>query len=64
MTLLFIESEDFNTSYRIYVPALERFEVILGEKMEEVKEFMYLGIMLCKHGVMEEEIRERVVKGR
>ncbi len=34
------------------------------EKMEEVNEFMYLGTILCKHGSMEGEIRERTVKDR
>ncbi len=32
--------------------------------MEEVNEFKYLGTILCKHGSMEGEIRERTVKGR
>ncbi len=32
--------------------------------MEEVNEFKYLGTILCKHGSMEGEIRERRVKGR
>jgi len=32
--------------------------------MEEVNEFKYLGAILCKHGGMEGEIRERAVKGR
>ncbi len=32
--------------------------------MEEVNEFKYLGTILCKHGRMEGEIRERTVKGR
>ncbi len=31
--------------------------------MEEVKEFKYLGTILCKHGSMEGELRERTVKG-
>ena len=39
---------DFNTSYRMSVPAVGRCEVVLGEKME-VKEFKYLGTVLCKH---------------
>ena len=30
--------------------------------MEEVKEFKYLRAVLCRHGEMEEKIRERVVK--
>ncbi len=29
----------------------------------QVKEFKYLEIILCKHGSMEGEIRERTVKG-
>ncbi len=32
--------------------------------MEEVNEFKYLGTILCKHGSMDGEIRERTVKGR
>ncbi len=32
--------------------------------MEEVHEFKYLGTILCKHGSMDGEIRERTVKGR
>ncbi len=32
--------------------------------MEEVTEFRYYGMVLCKHGIMEGEIRERIVKGR
>ena len=31
--------------------------------MEEVKEFKYLGTVLCKHEKMEREIRARAVKG-
>ncbi len=32
--------------------------------MEEVNEFNYLGTILCKHGCMEGDLRERTVKGR
>ncbi len=46
-------------------------EAILGckiwlgkEKMEEVNEFKYLVTILCNHGSMEGEIREKTVKGR
>ncbi len=35
-----------------------------SEKIEEVSVFKYLGTVLCKHGGMEGEIRERVMKGR
>ena len=38
--------------------------IIEGTKLEEVREFKYLGSMLCKYGSMEGEIRERAVKGR
>ncbi len=45
--------------------AILRCEIWLGkEKMEEVNEFKYLGTILCKHGSMKGEIRERTVKGR
>ena len=56
-----IEVMDYSTPYRVNVPAIGRCEVVLGEKME-MKEFKYLGTVLCKHGEMEGEIR--VVKGR
>ncbi len=32
------------------------------EKIQELTEFKYLGMMLCKRGSMEGEIRERTVK--
>ncbi len=32
--------------------------------MEEVNEYKYLGTILCKHGSMEGEIRERTIMGR
>ncbi len=32
--------------------------------MEEVNEFRYLETILCKHGSMERELRERTVKDR
>ena len=46
------------------MPVLGRCEVVLGEKMEEVKEFKYLGTVVYKHREMEGEIRVRAVKGR
>ncbi len=56
---------DFNTAYRVRLPAVARSRIVLGsEKMEEMSEFKYLGTVLCKHGGMEGEIRERVIKGR
>ncbi len=59
------EVTDFNTAYRVRLPAVARCRIMLGsEKMEEVSEFKCLGTVLCKHGGMEGEIRERVMKGR
>ncbi len=53
-----VEVVDFNTAYRVRLPAVARCRVMLGrEKMEEVNECKYLGTMLCKHGGMEGEIR-------
>ncbi len=44
---------DFNTAYRVRLPAVARCRIMLGsEKMEEVNEFKYLGTELCKHGGM------------
>ncbi len=60
-----VEVVDFSNPYRVSVPVAGRCKVDLGgERMEEVKEFKYLGTVLCKHGEMDGEIRERAVKGR
>ena len=48
-----VEMVDFNIPYRVSVPAIGKCKVVLGEKMEEVKEFKYLGTLQCKHGGME-----------
>ena len=56
------EVVNFSTHYRVNVPAVESFEVLLEERMEEVKEFKYLGTVQCKHGEMEGEIRESYVR--
>ena len=32
--------------------------------MEEVYEFKYLGSILCKHGSIEEKIRDKALQGR
>ncbi len=48
-----------NTAYRVRLPEVARCRIMLGsEKMEEVSDFKYLGIVFCKHGGMEGEIRE------
>ena len=49
---------DFNAAYRVIMPGVERCELALGEEMEEVKVFQYLGTVLGKHREMEGEIRE------
>ncbi len=49
---------DFYTAYRVRLPAVARYRIMLGsEEMEEMNEFKYLGTVLCKHGGMEGEIR-------
>ncbi len=56
---------NFAKPYRVGSEAILRCKIWLGKKeMEEVNEFKYLGTILCKHGIMEGEIRERTVKGR
>ncbi len=49
---------DFAKPYRVGKTRLGK------ERMEDVNEFNYLGTILCKHGSMERDIRERAVKGR
>ncbi len=42
------------------MPVAGRCEVDLGgERMEEVKEFKYLGTVLCRQGEMDGEMKER-----
>ncbi len=56
---------DLAKPYRVVSEAILGCKIWLGkERMEEVKEFKYLGTILCKHGSMEGEIREKAVKGR
>ncbi len=56
---------DFAKPYRVESEAIPECKIRLGkEKMEEVNEFKYLGTILCKHGSMKGEIRERTGKGR
>ncbi len=59
------QTTDFAKPYRVGSKAIPECKIWLGrEKMEEVNEFKYLGTMLCKHGSMKGEIRERAVNGR
>ncbi len=59
------QTTDFAKPHRVGSEAKLGCKIWLGKvKMEEVNEFKYLGTILCKHGSMEEEIRERTVKGR
>ncbi len=56
---------NFAKPYRVESEAILGCKIWLGrEKMEEVNEFQYLRTILCKHGSMEGEIRERTVKSR
>ncbi len=51
------EVVDFSNPYRVTVLVAD-----LGKRMEEVKEFKYLGTVLCKHGEMDGKRRGRAVK--
>ena len=53
-----VEVVDNNTSYKVSVLPVGRCEVVLGEKMEEVKSLNLWGTVQCKHREMEGEIRE------
>ncbi len=54
---------DFNTVYRVRLPAVAKGKIMLrSEKMEEVSEFKCVRTVLCKHGGMEGEIGVRVIK--
>ena len=46
------------------MPAVGRCEVVLRERMEPVKNFKYLGTVVCKHGELEGKISEKAMKGR
>ncbi len=53
---------DFVCPYVVGIECEKEYKIILnGEEMEEVNGFKYLGSVMCKHGGMEGEIRERVV---
>ncbi len=56
---------NFAKPFRVRSEAILECKIWLGrERMEAVNEFKYLGTILCKHGSMEGEIRERTVKCR
>ncbi len=56
---------NFNTAYRVRLPAVASCGINLGsENTEEVSKLKYLGTVLSKHVGMEAEIRERVMKDR
>ncbi len=49
---------DFNTAYRVRMPAVAGCRIMLGsEEMEVVIEFKYLGTVFCKHEGMDGVIR-------
>ena len=56
---------DFGTQYRIAKEERTGCKIKLGrENLEEVDSFKYLGAVLCKHGSMDGEVRERSIQGR
>ncbi len=56
---------NFAKPYRVGSEAILECKMWLREeRMKEVNEFKHLGTILCKHGSMEREIRERTVKGK
>lgn len=51
---------DFSLPYRLSVPAVAVYEMVVGGKrIEQVNEFNYLGTLLCKHDEMDGEIRQK-----
>lgn len=49
---------DFSTMCRVDVPVAVSYTIVLGgESTKRVKEFRYLGKVLCRHGDIDEEIR-------
>ena len=59
------EVVDFGRPYRLGRRGEGGCNILMnGERLEEVEEFKYLGSVMSKYGGMDEEIRERVVKGR
>ena len=56
---------DFGKPYRVNRQSVLNCRIEMGgELLEEVREFKYLGTVLCKYGSMEGEIRERAVQVR
>jgi len=55
---------DFGNPYRVRTECKKQCKIKLGGQiMEEVNEFKYLGLILCKHGSMEGEICEKAIQG-
>ena len=56
---------EFKESYSVRRPCEFNCKIeIKGEQLEEVREFKYLGSVLCKYDTMVSEIRERTMLGR
>ncbi len=56
---------DFACPYRVRAECPKECEIRLnGERMQEVHEFKYLGLIMCKHGSMDGETKERAEQGR
>ena len=59
------EVVDFADKYRVKTECPRECSIVLnGKELEEVDEFKYLGSVMCKHGSMEGETRERALQGR
>lgn len=59
------ELNKFACPFRVKIECSKECNIKLnGERMEEVSKFKYLGLILCKHGIMEGETKEGVVQGR
>ncbi len=56
------QTVDVAKPYRVWSEAIPDCKIWLGKKME-VNEFKYLGTILCKHGSIEGEMRERTRVG-
>ena len=53
------EAVDFSIPYKLSVPAVRMYEVLIGGKrMGELKGLKYLGTIQCKHGERDGEIKQ------
>lgn len=56
---------NFECIYKVKISCAMECEIRMDRgKMEEVQEFMYLSLILCKHGSMGNKTRERAVHAK